>query len=178
MKIKFLFLLLLPLLVSFCSKKKEAEQVVRPQGEFQVSRPSPSDREPNGGMLRLNLDGKVMHDKFFVAQFTPRGDIFERDNLQLFNYNLGSEKFPQLIINLDYKESDLRLWQGQTLPLDFLAFSAAADAPPLNSTGQLTIAKVTDREIEGSFRGDLVNSQTQKRIPIRGEFKAIIQVNI
>ena len=70
-----------------------------------------SDRKSNGGMIRFVLNDKTMHDRYFVAQFTPRGHLFETDNLQLYNYRIDSDKYPQIFFNLDYKESDLNKWR-------------------------------------------------------------------
>lgn len=176
MKKKIFLALIIPLLVFSCGKKEE--KVVRPEGHFNVSASDKSDRDPNGGMLRFTLGGKTMHDKYFVAQFTPRGDIFEKDNLQLYNYNLGSDKYPQFIINIDFKESELKNWQGKIFPLDFLAFTAAADTPPFNSTGELKITRVTEKNIEGTFHGFLINPTSKRKFPIKGEFRAIIKLNV
>ncbi len=176
MKTKIFFVLII--LVGFFACEKKKQPVLRPQGSFQVSEPDKSDREPNGGMLRFKLKDKAMHDKFFIAQFTPRGELFKNDNLQLFNYNIGSDKYPQFIINLNYKESELKKWEGQTFPLDFLAFTAAPNTTPLNSQGTLKITKVTNSAVEGTFSGKLSNPVSKKIVPIRGEFKAMIKLNI
>ena len=177
MKKKIFLFLIVPLLVIACGKKKET-QVIKPKGNFNISTDDKSDREPNGGMLRFTLGGKTMHDKYFVAQFTPRGDIFEQDNLQLYNYNLGSDKYPQFIINLDFKESELNNWQNKVFPLHFLAFTAAPDTPPFNSQGELKIIKVTDTFVEGTFHGYLINPISKRKFPVKGEFKAIIKMNV
>ena len=176
MKKKVFFACLVLLLIFACQRKKE--RVIRPEGSFDISTPDLSDRNPNGGMLRFTLDGKRMHDKYFVAMFTPRGDLFEKDNLQLFNYNLGSDKYPQFIINVDHKESDLKKWQGIDLPLDFLAFTAAPNTVPLNSRGNIKILRVTENMIEGQFSGRLIHPVNRKEFEIKGEFKAKLQLNI
>ena len=68
--------------ISSCGKKEKKPKVVQPAPEFQTSVPDNSDRQPNGGMLRYTLAGRVFEDEYFVALFTPRGDIFRTDNLQ------------------------------------------------------------------------------------------------
>ena len=175
---KKLFLFGLCFLLFFACEKKKEPQVIRPKGEFNVRKPEQSDREPNGGKLRFTLNGKTMHDDFFVAQFTPRGDVFDKDNLQLYNYNFGSDKYPQFIINIDYRESDLKKWEGKKFPLDFLAFTAAPNTVPFNSKGELRIIKVTDTEIQGTFHGELIHPVKKTTYEIKGDFKAIIRVNI
>ncbi len=161
-----------------CGEKRKSARDQKPQGSIHADRPDLSDREPNGGMLRFTLEGKAMFDKYFVAQFTPRGDLFNMDNLQLYNYNPGSDKYPQFIISIDYKESDLRNWAGKTFPLDFLAFTAAANTLPLNSKGKVEIMEVTESKVEGRFSGQLIHPTSGKMFEIRGEFKAMIKVNV
>ena len=170
-KKSFLALLIIGMLMG-CGKKEKQKT------DFKVSLPSQSDRQPNGGMLRFTIDDKSMHDKYFVAQFTPRGDVFEYDNLQLYNYNIGSDKYPQFIINLNFKESDLKKWQGKTFPLDFLAFTPSPRAIPLNSRGEITITKVTESFVEGKFSGELIHPKTGEPHPIKGEFRAVLKVNV
>jgi hypothetical protein len=159
---KSFFTILIFFFLLSCGKKQEAG--------------SP-DRSSNGGMLRFKLGNKTMHDKYFIALFTPRGNLFKEDNLQLYNYNVGSDKYPQIIININYNSSDLNAWAGKVLPIDFLAFTPAPDQMPLRSKGQVTITQVTDQMIEGRFSGELVNPQKEKSFPIHGEFKAVLQVN-
>ncbi|OGC10351.1 hypothetical protein A2V82_01850 [candidate division KSB1 bacterium RBG_16_48_16] len=173
---KAFFFLILTVLCTGCGKKKEPE-VIRPKGDFQMSLPDRSDRQPNGGMLRFTLEGKTMHDSYCVALFTPRGDLFQNDNLQLFNYNPGSDKYPQFLINLDYRESDLQNWQDKKFPLDFLAFTPAPNQVPFTSQGEVKLTKVTNEFVEGKFSGDLINPHNDKSYPIKGEFKAAIRVN-
>jgi hypothetical protein len=175
---KRLFLIFLILIsIVACGKKKNIHRPSQPS-PIQTELADQSDRESNGGLLRFKLEGKAMYDKFFVAQFTPRGDLFAMDNLQLYNYNLGSDKFPQFIINLDYKESDLSKWEGKVFPMDFLAFTIAPNTLPLNSKGTIEITDVTQTAIEGRFSGELVNPRSHKSFAINGEFKATIKVNI
>ena len=149
-----------------CSKKNDQNKTS-----------STSDREPNGGMLRFTLEEKSMHDNYFVAQFTPRGDIFENDNLQLYNYQIGSDKYPQLIISIDHKESDLKTWQGKMFPLEVMALTLGPKTTPLNSSGELFITKVSNNEIEGYFKGKLYHPTSEKTFPITGEFIAMLQIN-
>lgn len=172
MRIKWFFPFFIVFAVCSCEKNKEIDQTV------DVHNPSQSDRKSNGGLLRFTLDEKAMHDKFFEAQFTPRGEVFEYDNLQLYNYNFGSDKYPQMLINLDYRESDLKKWQDRTFPLDFMAFTASPNVPPLNSKGEIKITKVVDDKIDGIFSGKLVNPVNNKSFDIRGEFRAILKLNI
>ncbi len=136
------------------------------------------DRGSNGGFVRFAVEGKNMHDDFFVAQFTPAGDLFKTDNLQLFNFNQGSDKYPQLLLDINFAQSDLKKWQAQTLTADMLAFSVSASSSPLQTKGSVKILKVTDKFIEGTFSGELVHSQSGKTYQLRGEFKAVIKINI
>ena len=135
------------------------------------------DRQSNGGMLRFNLGGKNMHDRYFGAQFTPRGDIFKKDNLQLYNYNIGSDKFPKFIISIDHIESDLQKWQGETFPMAFLAFTPEKNSTPLGADGKIMITRVTESMVNGNFEGELIHPVSGKRFPIRGEFKAKLEIN-
>jgi hypothetical protein len=172
MKKKVFFIALIGLGMLACEKPRERD------GAPGNSSGDISDREPNGGFLRCTLAGKAMHDRFFVAQFTPRGELFEEDNLQLYNYHIGSEKYPQFLISIDHLESDPGEWSGVTFPLDFLAFTAAPNTTPLNSRGELVITKVTGATIEGRFAGELIHPVSNKTFPIRGDFKAMIVLNI
>ena len=135
------------------------------------------DRQPNGGVLRFVLDGKSMYDRFFEAQFTAKGDLFKTDNLQLYNFGVGSDKYPKFMINLDTIESDINKWQGLTFPLNFLIFTPAPNKPLLGSSGELLIIKVTPNSIEGQFDGWLINKKTGKKLSIRGEFQAVLTLN-
>ena len=136
------------------------------------------DRSDNGGFVRFAVEGKAMHDSYFVAQFTPAGDLLESDNLQLYNFNPGSKKFPQLLMDVNLKQSDLGKWQSQTLATDVLAFSVSPQSPPLQSTGQVKILQVSDKFVQGSFSGELVHPQTGKIYSIHGEFKGVLKINI
>jgi len=171
MEKKLFLLLLVVFLIVGCSQEKKE------QPPLDVNQPAQSDREPNGGALRFHLAEKAMHDKFFEAQFTPRGDLYDKDNLQLYNYNLGSAKFPQFLISLNYKESELKSWEGLIFPLDFLVFTISPGTQPLISTGELEITHVTDYYIEGKFGGTLTHPENGNEYKISGEFKAIIKVN-
>ena len=177
MKRKLFFILIIGLAIHTCEKKEEPK-VIRPEGRFRVSAPDNSDREPNGGFLRFTLAGKAMHDRYFVAQFTPRGELFRKDNLQLYNYNLGSDKYPQFLISIDHVQSDPQKWSGGTFPLDLLAFTATPNTVPLNSRGEIKIIKVTRSTLEGHFSGELIHPVSKKIFPIRGDFKAMIKMNI
>jgi hypothetical protein len=143
-----------------------------------VNRPKQSDRKPNGGLLRFTLGDKPLHDSYCEGQFTPRGEMFEFDNLQIYNYNLESDKYPQLLIHVNHKESELANWIDKSLPIDVMAFTAAPQTETLQSKGTLKVTKVSGRTIEGSFSGDLLNPETGKTFEIRGEFRAILRVNV
>jgi len=173
MRIKLFFLFCAFLLTTACQQDEAPKNFAH-----DVTRPAQSDRKPNGGLLRFTLNEKVMHDSFFEAQFTPRGEVFQNDNLQLYNYNLNSEKYPRLLISIDAKESDLENWEGKTFPLDAMAFTASAESQPLSSRGELHIDEVTDRRIEGTFSGELLHPDGERTFPIRGEFRAMLRVNI
>ena len=166
-----LFFLCVLFFAAACQKDKELQP-------HDVMRPRQSDYKPNGGLLRFTLGDKPMHDAFFEAQFTPRGQVFNADNLQLYNYNLNSDKYPQLLINVNNIESELTKWVNQSLPIETLAFTAAPNTPTMKSDGTIKITNVTDRNIEGSFSGELVNPVTGKVFEIRGEFRAIMRINV
>jgi hypothetical protein len=172
MKIKLFLLSLLVFTFFFCNKDQTNK------GTFNIHQPDQSDRLANGGKLRFTLDKKVMHDDYFVAQFTPKGDMFDFDNLQLYNYNFGSEKYPQFIINIDFNDSELKNWEGKTFPMEFLAFIAAPRTAPFNSSGNITITKVSKNNVQGTFNGYLLHPKSKNRFPIKGEFKAIIAINV
>ena len=173
MRKKMFFSCLLFLFLAACQKDEDLQNQ-----PHDVTRPRQSDMKANGGLLRFTLEEKPLHDSFFEAQFTPRGEMFEYDNLQLYNYNLNSAKYPQLLISVNYKESELAKWADQTLPVDFIAFTAAAGTPTLRAKGEVRIAKVGERTIEGTFSGDLVHPTNGKTFPIRGEFKAVMRINV
>ncbi|HNR66976.1 MAG TPA: hypothetical protein PKN04_02635 [bacterium] len=139
--------------------------------------PYQSDREPNGGLLRMTIEGRPMHDRFFVAQFTPKGELFETDNLQLFNYNIDSEKYPKLLISIDHLENELKNWQKQAFPLDVFALILEENTVPLQAKGELWIDKIDERFIHGSFSGDLIHPENGTQFPLRGEFKAVLRYN-
>ncbi len=172
MRIKLFFLFFVILLVA-CQKDESQRTFAH-----DVNRPAQSDRKPNGGMLRLTLDEKVMHDPFFEAQFTPKGEVFQHDNLQLYNYNLNSDKYPRLLISIDASESDLKQWQGKSFSLETMAFTPSAGVAALNARGSVTIEKVTDRKVEGTFSGELLHPDGKRAFPIRGEFSAMLNVNV
>jgi hypothetical protein len=169
---KLFLIFLLAIGLASCQKAEKNEKSAL------KAREQLSDRVSNDGMLRFVLAGKSMHDEFFIAQFTPQGNLFEKDNLQLCNYNIGSDKYPQFIININHDSSNLKEWEGKTFPLDFLAFTPASDARPLDSEGNILFTKITDTSIEGKFSGNLINRVSGKKYPIRGEFKAIIELNV
>lgn len=174
MRIKFFFLCAIILLMIACQKDENLSKQ-----PHDVTRPRQSDRKPNGGLLRFTLGDKPMHDAFFEAQFTPRGEVFEYDNLQLYNYNLESDKYPQLFISVNYKESNVDKWMNLSLPVETMAFAAAENVPVLKAeNGILKVTKVTNRNIEGSFSGELFNPQTSKTFTIRGEFRAVMRINV
>ena len=173
----FLAFVVLGLVAAAC-ENRESRPVVRPEGDFQSSPPDRSDRDSNGGSLRFTLEERLMHDEFFVAQFTPRGALFRKDNLQLYNYNPGSGKYPQFLISIDYEQSDLKRWVGMDFPLDFLAFTPAPNTLPYQSEGRIKITKVSDSKCEGRFSGSLRHPVTKKKYAIRGDFKAVLKLNI
>mgnify|MGYP005843044927 CR=1 FL=1 len=173
MRTKLFFLFVALLCTAFC--RKDETSGLPPHD---ATRPAQSDRKPNGGMLRLTLNDKLMHDAFFEAQFTPRGELFERDNLQMYNYNLGSDKYPRLLISIDQNESNLDKWSGLTVPMDVLVFTPTADAKPLPARGQIRIRHADARTVEGTFDGELIHPSGKRTFPVRGEFKAIVKVNI
>ena len=140
MRIKMFFMCMSILFFSACQKDENLQKA-----PHDVAKPAQSDEKPNGGFIRFTLDERPMHDSFFEAQFTPRGDVFEIDNLQLYNYNFGSKKYPQIIISIDYKQSDLQKWQGQKFSLQNFTFTAAAGAPPMAASGEIEIKAVSDR---------------------------------
>jgi hypothetical protein len=164
---KFLFGLLLVLIFVGCSSKEESG----------VSSTT-GDRTNNGGRLRLSMEGKVMNDPFFVAQFTPRGDLFVKDNLQLYNYDLGSDKYPRLLISIDSEESDLNKWEGNIYPMDVFALTLQQGTKPFTSRGQIKITRVTAQFIEGQVTGELTSESGEKTIVIQGEFKAMLRLNV
>jgi hypothetical protein len=137
-----------------------------------------NDREANGGFVRLTIQGKPMHDRFFAAQFTPAGDLFKNDNLQLYNFNSGSEKYPQLLINVEHLQPELKKWEGQALSADVVAFTVSKYSKPLTSSGQVMITRVTEEYIDGTFSGELTRPDSSKTFPIRGEFRAALKLNI
>jgi hypothetical protein len=136
------------------------------------------DRASNGGFVRFSLQGKNMHDNFFVAQFTPAGDLLKIDNLQLYNFDTGSSKYPQLLMDINFHQSELKNWQAQTIAIDVLAFSVSPLATPLRTNGLVKILNVTDKFVEGSFSGELAHPKTGKTYSIKGEFKAVLKMNI
>ncbi len=173
MRIKVFFLCAFFLTMSACQQDDNLAKQ-----PHDVSRPKQSDRKPNGGLLRFTLGDKPLHDSYCEAQFTPRGEMFEFDNLQIYNYNLESDKYPQLLINVNHKESDPANWVGETLSIDMMAFTAAPNTETLKSKGAFKVTKVSGRTIEGSFSGNLLNPDTDKTFEIRGEFRAILRVNV
>ena len=173
MRKKLFFACMLLLIFTACQKDENLQKA-----PHDTSKPVQSDLKPNGGFIRFTLDEKPMHDSFFEAQFTPRGDVFELDNLQLYNYNLGSDKYPQIIFNIDYEENILQQWEGLRFSLECLTFSASAEALPMTATGEIHIKNVSDRFVEGSFSGQLLHPQNDRQFPIRGEFKAAIKINV
>jgi hypothetical protein len=137
-----------------------------------------SDRLSNGGMLRYTIEDQSTHELYVVAQFTPRGDLFDKDNLQIYNYNLDSEKYPRLLISIDHKESNLEDWKNISFSQPLFALTPSPDVSPLPIKGTITITQVSDDQITGKFDGILISEKTQKRLKIRGEFKAVLTLNI
>ena len=139
-----------------------------------------TDGEPqdNGGFLRLQLEGKRLRDHFLVAQFTPRGDLFSHDNLQFYNYDLDSEKYPRLLISVDHLESELAKWEGEVFPMTVCALTVEQGHKTLYGQGRIKITKVADGFIEAHFSGELVSEDGRKRFPIQGEVKGIFRLNV
>jgi hypothetical protein len=173
MRTKLFFLLFAVLCAAFCQRGEKSGLP-----PYDAARPAQSDRKPNGGMLRFTLDGKLMHDTFFEAQFTPRGEVFQFDNLQMYNYNFGSDKFPRLLISIDHTASDLEQWSGLTAPMDLMAFTPAAGKKPFSARGEIKIKSADEHNIEGTFSGELVHPQSGRTFPMRGEFRAVVKLNI
>ena len=173
MRKKMFFSVLVSLILLACQKESDVKQ-----HPHDVNQPGQSDRKPNGGFLRLVLEDRPMHDTFFEAQFTPRGDMFQSDNLQLYNYNVGSEKYPRILIDINGEQSDIKQWSETAFSLSTLSFAAAPGTTPLGAEGEIRITKATNRSVEGNFDGELLNEKSGKRIPLRGEFRAIVKINI
>lgn len=172
MRTKLFFLLCAVLCAAFCQKDKSGLP------PYDAARPAQSDRKPNGGLLRFTLDSKLMHDTFFEAQFTPRGDVFQFDNLQMYNYNFGSDKFPRLLISIDHEDSDLEQWSGLTVPMDLLVFTPASGTAPFSARGEIKIKNADKNKIEGTFSGELVHPINGRTFSMRGEFRAVVKLNI
>ena len=168
-----LFFILLAFFLIVCQKKDSSQQP-----PYMASRPSQSDRKPNGGLLRFTLEDKVMHDSFFEGQFTPRGQVFESDNLQLYNYNLNSDKYPRLLITIDFFESDLNKCVGKVFPMDLFVFTPAPDAEPFSAKGEIRIVSREGDDLEGKFDGRLFHPHKRTSFKIKGEFKAKIRKNV
>jgi hypothetical protein len=168
---KIFMLLIACSLIAGCEKKPEKERKQAPLA-------SVGDSSDNGGMLRFTLEGKAMHDRFVVAQFTPRGDLFAEDNLQIYNYDIQSDKYPRILLSISSKQSDLRQWQGKTLTMDLLAFTVSAQTAPLTAQGEIRITRVNEQFVEGQFRGELLSEENGKKFEIRGEFKAVLRLNV
>ncbi len=159
-------------LLSGCDRKQEKA------GHKPAPLATVGDRTDNGGLLRFTLEGKALHDRFVVAQFTPRGDLFVEDNLQIYNYDIESDKYPRILISISSLESDLKLWQEKVLPVELLAFSVSAESRPFSSRGEVKITRVTAQYVEGQFSGELFSEENGKSFPIQGEFKAVLRWNV
>lgn len=168
-----LFFIVLSLFLTVCQKNDSSQQP-----PYMASRPAQSDRKPNGGLLRFTLEDKVMHDPFFEGQFTPRGQVFEYDNLQLYNYNVDSDKYPRLFITIDFQESDLSKWVGKAFPMDLFVFTPAPGIEPFSAKGEIRIIKRTGDDLEGHFEGLLFHPHKSSTFPIKGEFRAKIKQNV
>ena len=168
---KILLWLIALALIGGCAKKEEKEHK-------QPTLPSVGDSADNGGMLRFTVEGKAMRDRFVVAQFTPRGDLFTEDNLQIYNYDIDSAKYPRLLISVNTSESDLKKWQGKILTAEDVAFTVSDRSAPLTSHGEIKITRVNDQFVEGQFNGNLLSEGNGKSFEIRGEFKAVLRWNV
>ncbi|RPH97179.1 MAG: hypothetical protein EHM72_13875 [Calditrichaeota bacterium] len=168
-----LFFVVLAFFLTVCQKNDSSQQP-----PYMAARSSQSDRKPNGGLLRFTLEDKVMHDSFFEGQFTPRGQVFEFDNLQLYNYNLNSDKYPRLLITIDFRESDLSKWVGKTFPMDLFVFTPASGVKPFSAKGEIAIVSREGDDLEGKFDGQLFHPRKRTTFAIKGEFRAKIRQNI
>lgn len=168
-KILAAFLLIAVLLA--CENKKEKEHKQAPLVTV-------GDNSDNGGILRFTLEGKTMRDRFVVAQFTPRGDLFTDDNLQIYNYDISSDKYPRLLISVNSKESDLKQWQDKSYTMELMAFTVSPQSEPLTSNGTIKITRVNEQFVEGQFHGELLSAENGRSFEIQGEFKAVLRWNV
>ncbi len=136
-----------------------------------------ADRRSNGGFLYLRLNDKQMRDRFFEALFTPRGELFPTDNLQLYNFNAGTNKYPKILFSVDRMESDLKKWKGIKVPVDCLLFSPAPNTALFAGNATVEITKADNHTVEGSFIGELRHPQNGRTFSLSGEFKAMVKTN-
>lgn len=131
----------------------------------------------NGGDLEVTFGTKIIKDDYLVAQFTARNEIFRIDNLQIFNYDVNSDVYPQFLISIDANESDLKNWQNKSYALNLCSLILDEDSVPSRSEGQIMITNVTDDEVQGHFQGHLINIVSYEKTPIQGRFRAKIKYN-
>ncbi len=131
----------------------------------------------NGGELEVVFGNKIIKDDYLVAQFTARSEIFSIDNLQIYNYDVNSDVYPQFLISIDAKESDLNNWKNKSYSLSLCSLVLDEDAVPFRSEGQVMITIVTEDEIHGHFQGHLINIVNYEKMPIQGSFRAKIKYN-
>ncbi len=167
----FLSLMILAIFMG-CSRQEESDQ------NPAVEQTTTGDAAGNGGFLRMHLQGKWIRDSFFVAQFTPRGDLFSKDNLQFYNYDIQSQKYPRLLISIDFLESDFKKWQGRVYPMDVFVLTIEKETAALQAQGTLKITRITDQTVEGHFTGELFSEDGLRKFPVDGEFKGIFRLNV
>lgn len=167
----FLSLVILAIFMG-CSRKEASDQ--KPAAELTTT----GDAAGNGGFLKIHLQGKWIRDPFFVAQFTPRGDLFSRDNLQFYNYDIQSQKYPRLLISIDFLESDFKKCEGRIFPMNVFVLTIEKGTPALQAQGTLKISRITDQAVEGQFSGELSSQDGLRKFPVNGEFKGIFRLNV
>lgn len=131
----------------------------------------------NGGELEVIFGDKIIKDNYLVAQFTMRSEVFSIDNLQIFNYDANSNVYPQFLISIDAKESNLQNWKQQSFSLNLCSLILDVDSVPSRSEGQVMITEVSADEVVGHFQGHLINILNYEKTPIRGSFRAKIKYN-
>lgn len=132
----------------------------------------------NGGELQVMFGNKIIKDDYLVAQFTARSEIFSVDNLQIYNYDVNSDVYPQFLISIDARESELKKWENKSYPLSLCSLVLDEDAVPFRSEGQVMITQVTEDQVSGHFQGHLIHIVNYEQMPIQGSFRARIKYNL